>query len=100
MGNKSAGRGRDQAKGHFWCVKISLGDWNGFVDFSVVTMDDYPIVLGMEFMDRVKAVPIPFANTMCILEEGNTSIVPLSRSPNAQAKQLSAMQLSKGLKKR
>lgn len=81
-------------------VKISLGDWNGFVDFSVVTMDDYPIVLGMEFMDRVKAVPIPFANTMCILEEGNTSIVPLSRSPNAQAKQLSAMQLSKGLKKR
>lgn len=34
-------------------------------------MDDYPIVFGMEFLDGVRAVPIPFANTMCILSEGN-----------------------------
>ncbi|XP_028794242.1 uncharacterized protein LOC114749870 [Neltuma alba] len=81
-------------------VKVRLGDWNGLVDFSIVTMDDYPIVLGMEFMDKVKAVPIPFANTMCILEEGNPRLVPLERETQLREKQISAMQLSKGIKKK
>ncbi|XP_050212403.1 uncharacterized protein LOC126663714, partial [Mercurialis annua] len=80
-------------------VKVCLGEWSGLIDFSVVPMDDYPIVLGIEFMDHVKAVPIPFANTMCILEEGNTCMVPLARETSLKAKQLSAMQLSKGVKK-
>ena len=53
----------------------------------------------MEFMDQVKVVPIPFANTMCILEEGNTCMVPLSRETSLQAKIISAMQLSKGVKR-
>lgn len=42
-------------------------------------MDDYPIVFGMEFLDGVRAVPIPFAKTMCILSEGNACMVPMSR---------------------
>ena len=62
-------------------------------------MDDYPVVLGMEFIDCVKAIPIPFANTMCILEEGNTGMVPLTREVCLHSKQLSALQLSKGVKK-
>ncbi|VFQ91468.1 unnamed protein product [Cuscuta campestris] len=81
-------------------VKVSLGDWHGPIDFSVVTMDDYPIVLGMEFMDKVKAIPIPFANTMCILDEGNTRLVPLKREARLREKQISTMQLSKGIKKK
>ena len=32
-------------------VKVCLGEWFGLMDFSIVPMDDYPIVLGMEFMD-------------------------------------------------
>lgn len=42
-------------------------------------MDDHPIVLGIEFMDQVKIVPIFFAKTMMILDEGKTSMIPLSR---------------------
>ncbi|KAF7807858.1 Transposon Ty3-I Gag-Pol polyprotein [Senna tora] len=78
---------------------VSLGEWTGPVDFFVVTMDDYPIVLGMEFLDKVKAVLVPFANTMCILEEGNTCMVPLEREAKLKAKSISAMQLAKGMKK-
>ncbi|GFZ06587.1 hypothetical protein Acr_18g0007570 [Actinidia rufa] len=45
-------------------VWLHIGNWSGKVDFSVVPMDDYPIVLGMEFLDGVRAFPLPFAETM------------------------------------
>ena len=80
-------------------VKVSLGEWKGLVDFSIVPMDDYAIVLGIDFMDQVSVVPIPCANTMCILEEGNVRMVPLAREASLQAKRLSAIQLFKGVKK-
>ena len=80
-------------------VRLQIGEWCGQVDFSVVPMDDYPIVLGMEFLDGVRAFPIPFAETMCIMGEGNACMVPLAREATLKAKTLSAMQLSKGLKK-
>lgn len=40
-------------------VEVRLGNWRGSVNFTVVPMDDYDIVLSMEFLDRVKAVPVP-----------------------------------------
>ncbi|GFZ20935.1 hypothetical protein Acr_29g0000970 [Actinidia rufa] len=40
-------------------VRLHIGDWCGQVDFTVVPMDDYPIVLGMEFLDGVRAYPYP-----------------------------------------
>ncbi|XP_057491450.1 uncharacterized protein LOC130777197 [Actinidia eriantha] len=58
-------------------------------------MDDYPIVLGMEFLDGVRAFPILFAETMCIMGEGSACMVPLVREALLKSKTLSAMQLSK-----
>ena len=74
-------------------VRIHIGDWCGQVDFTVVPMDDYPIVLGMEFLDGVRAFPIPFAETMCIMGEGSACMVPLAREATLKAKALSAIQL-------
>lgn len=68
------------------------------IDFSVIPMDDYLVLLGMEFMDKVKVVMIPFANAMCILEEGQSYMVPLSRGQTTQGLTLSTLQLSKGIK--
>ncbi|KAL9265740.1 Retrovirus-related Pol polyprotein from transposon 17.6-like protein, partial [Drosera capensis] len=56
------------------------------------------MVLGMEFLDKVRAVPIPATNTMCIFEEGNPCMVPLTREGTSKPT-LSAMQLARGLKK-
>ncbi|KAL9265436.1 hypothetical protein AKJ16_DCAP13848, partial [Drosera capensis] len=60
-----------------WNVKVSLGMWTGLLDFYVVPMDEYAIVLSMKFMDKTKMVPLPYGNTMCIYEGGELAIVPL-----------------------
>lgn len=48
------------------------------LDFLIVPLDDYTVMLRMEFMDKVNAVSIPFVDEMCILDEGNTNMVLLS----------------------
>ncbi|KAJ4717218.1 Retrotransposon protein, putative, Ty3-gypsy subclass [Melia azedarach] len=81
-------------------VETTIGEWRGPVDWSVVPMDDHKIVLGMEFFDQIKVVPVPFANTMCILDGGKACMVPISRISKVEAKTLSAMQFKKGLKRK
>ncbi|GFZ01988.1 hypothetical protein Acr_15g0005970 [Actinidia rufa] len=77
-----------------WGVRLHIGEWCGQVDFTVVPMDDYPIVLGMEFLDGVREFPILFAETMCIMGEGSACMVPLAREA-LKSKTLFAMQLYK-----
>ncbi|KAF2303183.1 hypothetical protein GH714_014403 [Hevea brasiliensis] len=60
-------------------TKVRIGDWRGTLDFFVVSMDDSPCILGVEFVDRAKAIPMLFANSMCITEGGGTCVVPLLR---------------------
>ena len=42
-------------------------------------MDDFDVVLGLEFLDKMKAVLVPYTNTICILEEGKACTVPIKR---------------------
>ncbi|GAV61392.1 gag-asp_proteas domain-containing protein, partial [Cephalotus follicularis] len=79
-------------------VGMKIGEWNGSISLSIIPMDDYDLVLCMEFMDQVKAIPILHANSLCILEEGKTCMVPCTRS-NKGTKTLSAIHLDKGLKR-
>ena len=37
-------------------VNVSIGEWHGQENLTVVTMDDFDVVLGLEFLDKVKAV--------------------------------------------
>ncbi|KAF2324528.1 hypothetical protein GH714_015057 [Hevea brasiliensis] len=57
-------------------------------DFFVVSMDDSPCILGVEFVDRAKAIPMLFANSMCITEGGGTCVVPLLRGKRPTPLQL------------
>ncbi|KAF2282502.1 hypothetical protein GH714_044065 [Hevea brasiliensis] len=59
-------------------TKVRIGDWR-YLRFLVVSMDDSPCILGVEFVDRAKAIPMLFANSMCITEGGGTCVVPLLR---------------------
>ncbi|KAI5323243.1 hypothetical protein L3X38_032315 [Prunus dulcis] len=80
-------------------VELHIATWKGVADFSVISMDDCDVVLGMEFMDKVKAFPIPFHNTMCIAQGGTMPcMVPVVRQ-QSETKLLSAMQFSKYWKK-
>ncbi|KAA0060648.1 uncharacterized protein E5676_scaffold18G00170 [Cucumis melo var. makuwa] len=42
-------------------TKIKMGGWKGPVDFVVVQMDDFDVVLGMEFLLEHQVIPMPSA---------------------------------------
>lgn len=80
-------------------VKMRIDNWEGLVDFTIVSMDDYTVVLGMEFIYKAKVVPIAFAHCMIILDGDGACVVPLHRGAPSSTKTLSAMQLAKGVQK-
>lgn len=40
-------------------VDTTLGEWTGKVDFTIVRIDDYEAVLGMEFLKQFDAMIVP-----------------------------------------
>nr|XP_028962225.1 uncharacterized protein LOC114826300 [Malus domestica] len=81
-------------------VHVDIGIWKGTIDFTVVKMDDYGVVIGLEFMDKVRAFPIPFYNIFCILVDGRQPcLVPLERQAKKCTQHLSAIQFAKSWKK-
>ncbi|CAN6708067.1 unnamed protein product [Malus baccata var. baccata] len=81
-------------------VQVDNGTWKGRIDFTVVKMDDYGVVIGLEFMDKVRAFPIPFYNIFCILDDGRQPcLVPLERQAKKCTQHLSAIQFAKSWKK-
>ncbi|RVW81577.1 hypothetical protein CK203_049483 [Vitis vinifera] len=57
-------------------VTMHIGSWEGRVDFTVAPMDYFEMVPGMDFLQKVKAMPLPFLRTMDILEEEKPCMVP------------------------
>ncbi|PHT78431.1 hypothetical protein T459_16483 [Capsicum annuum] len=79
-------------------VSLTLGGWKGETDFSVVPMDVFDIVLGLDFWYEINAFISPRLNQLAICDEGGSCIVPLIRVAQSGTR-LSAMQLVKGFKK-
>ncbi|KAK2993339.1 hypothetical protein RJ640_002708 [Escallonia rubra] len=84
-------------------VEMCLGAWRGLVDFSVAPMDDFKVVIGLDFLRQVNALVSPYSNAVHIMEKGASCVVPMSAGTSSakalSSMQLSAMQLVKGIKK-
>ncbi|KAI3470592.1 hypothetical protein Pfo_027255 [Paulownia fortunei] len=87
-------------------VELCLDTWKGQVDFSVAPMDDFKVVLGMDFLRKVTAILITSFNSVCILEKGAPCMIPTidpiegySQGAKAESRQLSGMQITKGVKR-
>nr|GEU73013.1 zinc finger, CCHC-type [Tanacetum cinerariifolium] len=80
-------------------VLAKIEEWDGMIDLSVVPMDDIKVVLGLEFLDKVRVFPMSFANSLCILDGGKTCMVSMERDAKSEAKTLSAMKFKKGFNK-
>ncbi|RVW33018.1 RNA-directed DNA polymerase-like [Vitis vinifera] len=78
---------------------MHIGSWEGRVDFTVAPMDDFKMVLGMDFLQKVKVVPLPFLRSMAILKEEKSCMVPTVTEGTLKTPMLSAMQVKKGLKR-
>lgn len=46
------------------------------MNFSVVSMDDFKVVFGLEFQRQVSAIPMHAVSTVCILEKGSPCMIP------------------------
>lgn len=40
-------------------AEIQMGPWDGKITFTAVEMDDFDVVLGMKFIRKHRAIPIP-----------------------------------------
>ncbi|KAA0043310.1 Asp_protease_2 domain-containing protein [Cucumis melo var. makuwa] len=75
---------------------IKLGGWKGPIDFVVVKMDDFDVVLGMEFLLEHQVIPMPSAKCLVIIGSFPTVMQVDIRQPNG-FKMISTMQLNKSL---
>ncbi|XP_021775623.1 uncharacterized protein LOC110739487 [Chenopodium quinoa] len=83
-------------------VSTRIGEWSGSLDFTVATMDDFELVLGMDFLHTSKAVSMPHLGSLLV-----TSHQPCLLRTHAQAEKgkelkgplLSVMQLKKGMRR-
>ena len=76
-------------------VVIQLGGWSGLVDFMVVGMDDFDIVLGMEFLFEHQVIMMLSAKCLVITGTTPTVVQTDLRQPKG-LRMISAMQLREG----
>jgi len=55
---------------------IQIGQWKGKADIAVTPLGDKKFYLGIDFLNMVKALLVPYTNTMCIMETGNLVSFP------------------------
>ncbi|RVW19037.1 Retrovirus-related Pol polyprotein from transposon 17.6 [Vitis vinifera] len=83
-------------------VPMQIGDWKGTCSLLCVPLDDFDLILGVDFLLRAKVALIPHLGGLVVLEEKQPCFVKALRTKDGgkgQPEMLSAIQLNKGLKK-
>ncbi|XP_068649054.1 uncharacterized protein [Aristolochia californica] len=80
-------------------IAFKAGEWQGTINLTAVPMDDFKVILRMEFLSLAKAIPMPCLGVLSFLDEKAPCMVPVLKDGKKVSKILSAMQLVKGLKK-
>ena len=60
-------------------TNIQVGPWKGEVDITVAPFDDRKFYLGMDFLNKAKAIIVPHASTLFIMDNGQTHAIPIRR---------------------
>ena len=79
-------------------VHVKIGTWEGTTDLITMRMDDFDVILGMEFLGKKGAIPIPSTSSLLIMGE-KPAIVPSKVKQAIKLKLLSALQFKKGVKR-
>nr|CAD1825948.1 unnamed protein product [Ananas comosus var. bracteatus] len=78
-------------------VPVSIGSWTGKANFMSVSLDDFQVILGMEFLQSARGVPMPFLDALCMMGDESPYVVPVVRK-TTDARQISTLHLKKGVK--
>ncbi|XP_057959750.1 uncharacterized protein LOC131152113 [Malania oleifera] len=77
-------------------VAVKLGQWEGHANFTVVPLDDFLVILGMEFLRGTRAVLMPSTGSLCLMGD-HSCMVQVVATKGDDGKSLSAIQLNEGL---
>ncbi|XP_073105641.1 uncharacterized protein [Elaeis guineensis] len=85
-------------------VQVSLGSWTGVLSFTIVTLDDFDIILGIEFFVQAKAALLPHLGGFMLLHEEYPCFIssvanPPARNGGTSGAMLSALQVKHGLRR-
>ena len=78
---------------------MQLGDWKGKKTIKVIPLDDYDFMVGLDFLNLINALLVPFANCLCILDTRCQCIMLVRRESDQGSKVLSTIQLAKGVRR-
>ncbi|XP_074282705.1 uncharacterized protein LOC141607243 [Silene latifolia] len=80
-------------------VAIKMGDWTGKLDFTSVPMDNFNIVLGMDFLKRTPAFLASHNGSLMMIGSKPCLVKAVEGERKLKGLLLSAMQLKRGLQK-
>ncbi|XP_020101642.1 uncharacterized protein LOC109719402 [Ananas comosus] len=78
-------------------VAIAVGPWRGTANFTAAPIDDFQVILGMDFLASSKAVPMPHLGALSIMDEAAPCMVLASQEKTVSTQTLSALQLRRGV---
>ena len=99
---KAVNRKAQKIQGVAKNVPMQIGDWKGMCSLLCVPLDDFDLILGVDFLLRAKVTLIPHLGGLMMLEEKQSCFVKALRTKDGgkgQPEMLSTIQLKKGLKK-
>ena len=82
-------------------VPMQVGDWKGTCNLLCVPLDDFDLIIGVDFLLKAKVALIPHFGGLVVLKERQPCFVQALRANDGgkvQPEMLSTIQLKKGLK--
>ena len=83
-------------------VLLQVSEWKGKCNLLYIPLDDFNLILGIDFFLKSKAALIPHLGGLMILEEKQPCFVPIVKrkaEKHGKVEMVSALQLMKGLKR-
>ncbi|XP_070029127.1 uncharacterized protein [Nicotiana sylvestris] len=77
-------------------VPVKLGPYKGSINLRIAIIDDFDIIVGLEFMRQTNTILVPYANMLLMLGENGAKPCTIPCIPiKTVARNISAMQLEK-----
>ncbi|XP_074299190.1 uncharacterized protein LOC141630238 [Silene latifolia] len=80
-------------------VVIKMGEWTGKLDFTSLLMDDFKIVLGMDFLKQTPTFLAPHNGSLIMVGSKSCLVKAVEADRKQKGPLLSTMQLKRGLQK-
>jgi len=58
-------------------TNMQVGPWKDKVDITIAPLNDQKFYLGMDFLNKAKAIVVPYASTLFIIDNGRTHTRPM-----------------------